>query len=124
MKLHLSQAGGRNFITAYGAGYVTVNYQDRHEQSLIVMPEELITEWPPASVADLRPEHMDALVDRNLEVVLIGTGPNLRFPGAEIMRPLMQARVGFEIMDVQAACRTYNILVDEERRVAAALLLA
>lgn len=122
MKFHLTTAAGRNLITAYGPGYVTVN-QDRHEQSLIVMAEELITEWPPGSVGDLLPEHMRALTDRDLEIVLIGTGSKLRFPAPEIMRPLMEARLGFEVMDVQAACRTYNILVDEERRVAAALLL-
>lgn len=123
MKLHLSQAAGRNFITAYGPGYVQIN-EDRYEHSLIVMADDLVPDWPPAGLAALRPEHLDTLLHRNLEVVLLGTGPNLRFPGPEIMRPLMQARVGFEVMDVQAACRTYNILVDEERRVAAALLLA
>ncbi|HLU76389.1 MAG TPA: Mth938-like domain-containing protein [Burkholderiales bacterium] len=123
MKFHLTQAAGRNLITAYGPGYVMVN-QDRHEQSLIVMAEELVTDWPPGSVADLQPDHMRTLTEWGLEVVLIGTGPTLRFPGPEIMRPLMEARLGFEVMDVHAACRTYNILVDEGRRVAAALLLA
>lgn len=123
MKLHLSQAAGRNLVTAYGPGYVSVNHQ-RYEHSLIIMPEELDAEWAPASFAELQPEHLLPLIDRNLEVVIIGTGPTLRFPRPEILRPLMQAHVGFEVMDVQAACRTYNILVDEDRRVAAALLMA
>jgi len=59
-------------------------------------------------------------------VLLLGTGPQLRFPRAELWRPvsrrLAEARVGLEVMDAQAACRTYNILVAEGRKVAAALL--
>ena len=123
MKLHLSQAAGHNLVTAYGPGYVSINHQ-RHEHSLILMPEELITEWTPTSFAELQAEHLLPLLERNPEVVIIGTGPTLRFPRPEILRPLMQARVGYEVMDFQAACRTYNILVDEDRRVAAALLMA
>lgn len=123
MKLHLSLPTGRNVVTAYGSGYVAIN-QERHTHSLIVMPEQLITDWAPASYADLCAEHLAPLLDRNLEVVLLGTGPQLRFPGPQILRPLMEARIGFEVMDVQAACRTYNILMDEDRQVAAALLLA
>jgi len=122
LKLHRTQVAGHNFITAYGAGYVSVN-GERHERSLIVMADELILDWPPTCFADLLAEHMHALVERNPEVVLIGTGPTQRFPKPEVMRPIIQAKLGFEIMDVQAACRTYNILMDEERRVAAALLL-
>src|SRR5699024_11067779 len=79
LKLHLSQAAGRNLVTAYGPGYVSVNHQ-RYEHSLIIMPEELIADWPPAAFTDLQPEHLTLLADRNLEVVLIGTGPKLRFP--------------------------------------------
>jgi len=122
LKLHRSLTTGRNVITAYGPGYVQVN-QDRYERSLIVTAEE-VADWAPASLAELQPEHMQALIERRPEVVLLGTGPALRFPRPDILRPLMQARVGFEVMDLPAACRTYNILVDEERRVAAALLFA
>ncbi len=122
MKLHLSMATGRNLITAYGDGYVSVNHI-RHERSLIIMPERTIADWPPQSLAELQPAHFDPLLDLGLEVVLIGTGTSLRFPPPQVLRPLMAARLGFEIMDFQAACRTYNILVDEDRKVAAALLL-
>jgi uncharacterized protein len=58
------------------------------------------------------------------EVVLLGTGAALRFPAPGITRALVEARIGLEVMDVQAACRTFNILVAEGRAVAAALLLA
>ena len=64
-------------------------------------------------------EHVIGIAARGLR----GTGARLRFPRPEITRPLIEARVGVEVMDVQAACRTYNILVAEGRKVAAALLL-
>jgi uncharacterized protein len=63
-----------------------------------------------------------ALAGLDREIVLLGTGRLLRFPRPELLRPLVQAGVGVEVMDVQAACRTYNILASEERKVAAALL--
>lgn len=122
MKLHLSMAAGHNLITAYGDGYVSINHV-RHQRSLIVMPERTVADWQPQQVDDLEAAHFTPLLDLGLEVVLIGTGKHLRFPPPEVLRPLMQARLGFEVMDFQAACRTYNILVDEDRKVAAALLL-
>ena len=78
-----------------------------------------LKQLPPALTA----EQIGQLVPLASEIVLLGTGDRLRFPRPEILRPLMEARIGFEVMDVRAACRTYNILVAEERKVAAALLL-
>jgi uncharacterized protein len=122
LKLHADFSGPRNMVHAYGPGYVTIQ-QTRYERSLIVFPDELLSDWAPADLAALRPEDFEPLIARRPEVVLIGTGSRLRFPGGDVLRPLMDAQVGFEIMDVQAACRTYNILLAEERKVAAALLL-
>jgi len=71
----------------------------------------------------LSADHWAALLAQRPEIVLLGTGEQQRFPRPEILRPLTEAGIGVEVMTVQAACRTYNILVAEERRVAAALLL-
>lgn len=57
-------------------------------------------------------------------MVLLGTGSRLRFPHPQLSAPLARAGIGLEVMDVQAACRTYNILMAEERRVLAALIFA
>lgn len=122
MKLHLERATALNAITGYGEGYVMVNRQ-RFERSLVVLPERIIADWPATSFEALAPEHLAALADLDREVILIGTGARLRFPRPEIMQPLVKSGVGVEVMDVQAACRTYNILLAEERKVAAALLL-
>ena len=122
MKLHLATAAGQNAITAYGEGYVTIN-QTRHDKSVVVTPDTLYTEWKAAGFETLTAEQIAELVPLASEIVLLGTGERLRFPRPDILRPLMDARIGFEVMDVRAACRTYNILMAEGRKVAAALLL-
>ena len=122
MKLHLDPATAKNAITGYGEGYVMVNRQ-RFERSLVVLPDRILLDWPATSFEALAPEHFAALAGLDREIILLGTGARLRFPRPEIMQPLMRSGVGVEVMDVQAACRTYNILLAEDRRVAAALLI-
>jgi uncharacterized protein len=121
VKLQLAGPLARNTITGYGAGYVVVNGA-RHEENLIVLADRVMP-WSAASFEALGAENFIELAQLNLEVVLLGTGATLRFPSPQATRPLVEARIGFEVMDAQAACRTYNILAAEERRVAAALLL-
>jgi uncharacterized protein len=122
LKFHLEAATALNTFTGYGDGYVMVNDR-RIEKSVIVLPERIIADWPATSFEALAPGHLAALADLDREIVLLGTGARQRFPRPELMRALIQAGVGVEVMDVQAACRTYNILMAEERKVAAALLL-
>lgn len=122
MKLHLDGASGRNHFTGYGTGYVVVN-GIRYERSLVVLPARIVTDWLATSFDALAPGHLAALATLGAEIVLLGTGASLRFPRPELTRALVEARVGLEVMDVPAACRTYNILMAEERKVAAALLL-
>lgn len=122
MKLHLDRAAGRYQFTGYGDGYVAVN-GTRYERSLVVLPSRIVTDWAATTFDALESSHLDALTAFGVDVVLLGTGASLRFPRPELMRPLVAARVALEVMDVPAACRTYNILMAEERRVAAALLL-
>jgi uncharacterized protein len=120
LKLHLASAGGANVFTSYGDGYVVVN-ERRYERSLVVMPDRLWSDWEATSFEALTAHHMEMLAGFDAEVTLLGTGQQLRFPSAPLLRPM--AGRGLEVMDVQAACRTYNILAAEGRRVAAALLL-
>jgi len=121
VKLHYTGSGNLNLFTAYGEGYVSVNGR-RIEKSVIVLPERIVEDWGATGFDALAPAHMETLAGLGREVVLLGTGKLLRFPRPELLRPLVQAGVGIEVMDVQAACRTYNILASEERKVAAALL--
>lgn len=109
-------------FTASGAGYVTVN-GTRYEHALIVTPDQVFTDWRP-SFETLEESHFSTLLALNPEVVLLGTGTKLRFPSPALYRHLVQARVGVECMDTPAACRTYNILMAEGRKVVAAILLS
>ncbi|MCL4800388.1 MAG: Mth938-like domain-containing protein [Burkholderiales bacterium] len=122
MKLHSTAPVGLNTFTGYGVGYVVVNAA-RHTRSLVVLPDRVITDWSASTFEALDARHLAPLVDCGLEILLLGTGDRLRFPAPGILRPLVEAGVGVEVMDVPAACRTYNILAAESRRVGAALLL-
>jgi uncharacterized protein len=121
LKLHLASISGINVFTGYGEGYVMVNNQ-RHERNLVVLRDRLLTDWEPAGFEDLTAEHFARIAELGPEIVLLGTGDRLRFPRPELTRSLIEARIGLEVMDLQAACRTYNFLAAEERKVAAALL--
>jgi uncharacterized protein len=122
VKLHRESATSLNTFTGYGEGYVKVN-DERFEKSVVVLPERVIADWAPASFDALTADHLALLVDLEREIILLGTGSRLRFPRPEILKPLIRAGIGVEVMDVQAACRTYNILMAEERKIAAALVL-
>lgn len=120
MKLHASGPSGVNTITGYGEGYVMVN-GERRASSVVVLPDR-IEQWEGKAFSRLTADDFLFLRDLKVEIVLLGTGSRQRFPHPRLTAALAQAGIGLEVMDVQAACRTYNILVAEERKVAAALL--
>ena len=122
MKLHRAGAPAFNTFTGYGDGYVAVNGQ-RHEKSVIVLPDRIV-EWSAKSFAALEAADFAVCAGLGIDILLLGTGPKQRFPHPGLTAPLARARIGVEVMDLQAACRTYNILAAEERKVAAALLFA
>lgn len=109
-------------IKNYGDNFVTVNDQE-YRSSLIVMPELLITPWDPTSLASLTSEHFQILLPHKPQVVLLGTGKTLRFPPIHLYQTLTEHRIGVEVMNTAAACRTYQILMSEGRKVAAAFVL-
>ena len=121
MKLHISNTAGLNVFTAYGDDFVAVN-QEKHEKNLILLPESIILEWSTATISTLTDADMQKLLELGTEIILLGTGKRLRFPPGPLLRPFAPAGIGLEVMDLKAACRTYNILAAEGRKVAAALL--
>jgi uncharacterized protein len=114
--------GGRIHITAYGPGHVVVA-GIRHERNVVVTAERVITGWGPAHCSELSGAHMQALAELTPEIVLLGTGSQLRFPARDIMESLPRLGIGVEFMDTGAACRAYNFLAGEDRRVLAALII-
>ena len=120
MKLHDSVPSGVHVVTAYGADYVAVNGV-RYADSIVLLPSRVVA-WGGRTFAALTAEDFAFLRTLEAEIVLLGTGARQRFPHPRLSAPLTQAGSALEVMDAQAACRTYNILVAEARRVAAALL--
>jgi uncharacterized protein len=122
LKVHAPPPTALNTFTGYGEGYVLVN-GERHETNLVVLPDRLLA-WSAASFDALAESDFEDLLDLAPEILLLGTGPRQRFPHPRLTRALAARRIGVEAMDLQAACRTYNFLMAEDRRVAAALLFA
>jgi uncharacterized protein len=120
MKLHASAPSGVQIVSAYGEDYVAVNGV-RYQESIILLPERVVS-WGDRAFDALSADDFVFLGTLQAEIVLLGTGPRQRFPHPHLTAALRDARIGLEVMDVQAACRTYNILVAEARKVAAALL--
>lgn len=123
MKLHLNSTAGQYAISGYGEGYVLVNGQ-RHEGNILVLPDRLDPDWLSGGFDELTEAHFTALAGLDPDMVLLGTGSRLRFPHPSLYARLMTQGIGVEIMDLGAACRTYNYLSAEGRRVAAALIVS
>jgi len=121
MKLHLARPAGRNLFSGYGAGYVAIN-GERYERNLIVLPDRIV-DWEVARVEELSRAAFESLSKLPIDVLVLGTGSALRFPIPADLQVMAQAGIGVEVMDTPAACRTYNVLLSEDRRVAAALLV-
>jgi uncharacterized protein len=122
VKLHSDPQSSLNTITGYGIGYIEVNSKV-YPHALIVQPEGEISPWPVSAFADLSSDNLASLCVFKPELIIIGTGKKQQFLKPELIKPLIQAKIGFEMMDSQAACRTYNILMNEGRQVLAAIIL-
>ena len=120
MKLHATAPSAAQTITAYGEDYVMVNGARRDSSAVLTAARTIA--WENRTFERLTREDFAFLAGLGVEIVLLGTGPRQRFPHPRLTAPLAQAGVGLEVMDLKAACRTYNILVAEERKVGLALL--
>lgn len=121
MKLNREVSSGILLVEAHTPQSITVQGVSR-PHSVLLTPES-VQPWPVSAFAALDAASLEAVCALQPAVVLIGTGTRQRFPAPAVLRPLIEARIGFEIMDTGAACRTYNLLASEGRRVAAALIL-
>ncbi len=121
MKLHLARVSDVHQITHFGGDHIAID-GTRHAGSLILLPDEIVIGWA-ASFEAIALSDFETIVLRAPEIVLLGTGPRQRFPAPALYSGLIKAGIGVEVMSTAAACRTYNILAAEGRRVAAALIL-
>jgi len=122
MKLQADRAEGVNVIHAHTVNTVSVSGHI-YAHSVLVPPTGEPAPWPPATLDELSAEHFEQIARLQPELVLLGTGPRLRFASPALMRSLIEMGVGVETMDTAAACRTFNFLVGEGRRVVCALLV-
>jgi uncharacterized protein len=122
MQLTQHTPGGLNLIRRYGADFITIG-EEEIRASCIVGASTLIRDWPPRDVSALSVEHLAPLFEYQPEVVVLSTGPRQQFPRAALRAEFATRRIGLEVMEVGAACRTFNVLLSEERRVLAAVLL-
>ncbi|MES1982697.1 MAG: Mth938-like domain-containing protein [Pseudomonadota bacterium] len=121
MKLHLSKIANQNIFTAHGAGFVAVN-GERFENAIVVTPTQIFSDWKAQDFDQLNEADFNYFVTLQADIVLLGTGPRQRFAHPRLYRALTDARIGVEFMDTPAACRTFNILMAEDRKVVAGIL--
>lgn len=122
MKFSLQTPSSSNLVHACSEQEIRVR-EHVIRASVILTETEIVFDWPPASIEELSPLHLQAALRLNPELILLGTGTRQVFPDARVIAAVQAAGVGFEVMDTRAACRTYNILVQEGRKVAAALIV-
>jgi uncharacterized protein len=122
MKLYRDDVEGLLLVTSYDATHIAINRQ-RHESGLLVMPPLTVTPWSVSGFDALTESDFAQIQKLGPAIVVVGTGQRQRFPKPVLLRSLIDAGIGFEIMDTGSACRTYNILAAEGRQVAAALML-
>ena len=121
MPLAEDKITSRYSISAYNPGEIIVNQTAYHE-SLILSPQTIHCPWPVLSVDELNESNLQLVLDMNPYVVLLGTGGQQIFPDSRIVALFGQRGIGLEVMDNGALCRTFNILVAEDREVVAAII--
>ncbi|HEX6397570.1 MAG TPA: MTH938/NDUFAF3 family protein [Steroidobacteraceae bacterium] len=121
MKFTQQRQEGVNLIRRYGADFIVVGEQEIRASCIVGVNS--IAPWSPRTVEELTAVHLPALFDLKPEVVVLSTGTAQKFPPAALRAEFATRRIGLEVMEIGAAARTYNVLVGEERRVLAAVLL-
>jgi len=122
MKFHLIQSDNKNLITGYDSNWVEVN-QERYHSSLIMTPNQLLLEWPVKSIKDIKENSFEAIEFLNVEIILLGTGNIQEHLEPRLIEYFSKKNIAIESMNNQSACRTYNILANEERKVLLALMI-
>lgn len=122
MKLHATPTQQYQTVTGYEDDWVEINAR-RYDHSLIVLPEVAPARWPVTSFDALQASDFVPVDAHAPDLLILGTGQRQRFASPKLLAGLLSKRIGVECMDNQAACRTYNILMAEGRKVALALIL-
>ena len=122
MRLSDDSASSMLLVRAYSPGEVRVG-DTVIRRSCLLRADRLVTDWRPQTLNDIALEDLQPILSLEPEILVLGSGTKQRFPGTQLLGELLRRGIGCEVMDTGAACRTYNVLAGEQRRVVAALLL-
>ena len=121
MKITQHPTTGINLIRRYGADFVIIGEQEIRDSCIVTAAT--LAPWAPRDLPGLTAEQLAPLFALEPEVVVLSTGATQIFPRAALRAEFASRKIGLEVMEIGAACRTYNVLVSEERRALAAILL-
>lgn len=122
MKLTDERIAGAVLVRSYSPGQLRVA-DETLQRSCLIRADQLVREWRPQTIDELTLADLEPVLALEPEIVVLGTGSRQRFPATELLAALLSRGIGCEVMETGAACRTYNVLVSEDRRVVAALIL-
>jgi uncharacterized protein len=121
MKLHAERAGGQHYIQRFEGSVLHISGR-QFTTPVVVGPDRILDDWcTEGDIRQLGIHHFEAIMALEPELILLGTGPRVHRPEPRLIHTVLSRGVGLEVMDTAAACRTYNVLVAEDRRVVAAL---
>jgi uncharacterized protein len=122
MKFSEDNHAESNHISSYGTGFIQIQNKQVNT-SVVISSTQLISNWEPNIFSELKTAHCDILFTSKPDVIILGTGKRQYFPERDILRLFAQQQIGIEVMDTASACRTFNILLSEDRNVVAALFM-
>ena len=122
MKLTDDRLGGSYLVRSYSPGELRVG-EETLRRSCVLRADQLIRDWRPQTLEDLQLSDLDVVFALEPEIVVLGAGERQRFPPTQLLAAMLSRGIGCEVMATDAACRTYNVLVSEDRKVVAALIL-
>jgi uncharacterized protein len=122
MKFQPDQLDGVNAVSRLEAGRLWVHATAFDSSVLVPWRGDVLT-WPVTTPSDLRADHFEAVASLAPELVIFGSGTAHRFVSPSLYRTLIERRIGVETMDTAAACRTFNVLVNEGRKVLGAFIV-
>jgi uncharacterized protein len=122
MRLTDEILGSTLLIRSYASNEVRVG-ETVLRQSFLISATQLVPEWKPQRIEDLSTDDIEAIVALEPEIVILGSGSKQRFPETRWLASLLSRGIGCEVMDTGAACRTYNVLASEDRKVVGAIMI-
>jgi len=122
MKLTLDDNTAQFLVHEYTSEYIRVN-DTRHKRSIVIAYNTIMPDWTPKSIDHLAENHIEQILANDPEIILIGTGKQIKFPHPRILQQAYKNNIGVEVMDTAAACRTFNMLASDGRKVVAGLII-